>query len=76
MVETQEPEAQQQAVVADAPFSSLATREHQMFPLLTWEEVNRLRKFGEITHWEPGELLVETGHIGPGLCVLLGTLPW
>jgi thioredoxin reductase (NADPH) len=72
MVEIQEAEAQQQqTVVADAPFSSLATREHQMFPELTWQEIDRLRKFGEVTHWKPGELLFETGHIGPGMFVLL-----
>jgi thioredoxin reductase (NADPH) len=72
MVEIQEAEAQQQqTVVADAPFSSLATREHQMFPELTWQEIDRLRKFGEVTHWKAGELLFETGHIGPGMFVIL-----
>jgi thioredoxin reductase (NADPH) len=70
MAEIQEAEGQQ-TVVADAPFSSLASRLHQMFPDLSWEEINRLRKFGEVRHWEPGEMLFETGHISPGMFVTL-----
>lgn len=76
MIEIQEAESQQcvqpaPPVVADAPFSSLATRMHQMFPDLSWEEVDRLRKFGEVRHFQPGELLFETGEIGPGMYVML-----
>ncbi|MGE8330586.1 MAG: Crp/Fnr family transcriptional regulator, partial [Paraburkholderia nemoris] len=70
MLSTQEVEGQQ-AVVADAPFSSLATRMHQMFPELTCAEIDRLRRFGEVGHWEAGELLFETGYTGPGMFVLL-----
>ncbi|WP_345815599.1 FAD-dependent oxidoreductase [Paraburkholderia sp. PREW-6R] len=74
MLSTQEPEApetQQQEVVADAPFSSLATRMHQMFPTLTCAEIDRLRPFGEVGHWDAGELLFETGYTGPGMFVIL-----
>lgn len=81
MLSTQEPEVQQpelpqadvpQAdVVPDAPFSSLSTRMHQMFPALTCAEIGRLRKFGEIGHWKSGELLFETGLTGPGMFVVL-----
>ncbi|CAE6737743.1 FAD-dependent oxidoreductase [Paraburkholderia domus] len=70
MLSTQEAEGQQ-AVVADAPFSSLATRMHQMFPELTCAEIDRLRRFGEVGHWEAGKLLFETGHTGPGMFVML-----
>ncbi|KFX62736.1 FAD-dependent oxidoreductase [Paraburkholderia fungorum] len=70
MLSTQEAEGQQ-AVVADAPFSSLSTRMHQMFPELTCAEIDRLRRFGEVGHWEAGELLFETGHTGPGMFVVL-----
>ncbi|RKF46051.1 FAD-dependent oxidoreductase [Paraburkholderia fungorum] len=70
MLSTQEAEGQQ-AVVADAPFSSLSTRMHQMFPELTCAEIDRLRRFGEVGHWEAGELLFETGHTGPGMFVML-----
>ena len=69
-VPTQEVEGQQ-AVVADAPFSSLSTRMHQMFPALTCAEIDRLRRFGEIGQWKAGELLFETGRTGPGMFVLL-----
>jgi thioredoxin reductase (NADPH) len=71
MLSTQEAEGQQQAVVADAPFSSLSTRTHQMYPTLTAAEIDRLRRFGEVGHWETGELLFETGRPGPGMFVLL-----
>ncbi|MBB5499907.1 cyclic nucleotide-binding domain-containing thioredoxin-disulfide reductase [Paraburkholderia sp. MM5384-R2] len=69
-VSTQEVEGQQ-GVVADAPFSSLSTRMHQMFPELSCAEIDRLRRFGEVGHWKSGELLFETGHTGPGMFVLL-----
>ncbi|TDY20308.1 thioredoxin reductase (NADPH) [Paraburkholderia sp. BL6665CI2N2] len=76
MLSTQEPEVQQPDVpqpdvVTDAPFSSLSTRMHQMFPALTCAEIGRLRKFGEIGHWKSGELLFETGRTGPGMFVVL-----
>ena len=57
--------------VAEAPFSNLSTRMHQMFPQLTCEEIGRLRRFGEVQHWETGEKLFTTGHIGPGMFVTL-----
>ncbi|MFM0392764.1 FAD-dependent oxidoreductase [Paraburkholderia phytofirmans] len=81
MLSTQEPEVQQPEVprpdvpqpdvVPDAPFSSLSTRMHQMFPALTCAEIGRLRKFGEVGHWKSGELLFETGLTGPGMFVVL-----
>lgn len=70
MLSTQEGEGQQ-AVVADAPFSSLATRRHQMFPELTNEEIDRLRRFGEVQEWTDGQLLFEIGRPGPGMFVVL-----
>ncbi|WP_118182421.1 FAD-dependent oxidoreductase [Paraburkholderia phosphatilytica] len=60
-----------QDVVADAPFSNLATRGHQMFPRLTAEEIDRLRRFGEVMRWSTGDLLFKTGEPGPGMYVLL-----
>ncbi|MBW9107006.1 FAD-dependent oxidoreductase [Paraburkholderia phenoliruptrix] len=71
MLSTAEPEVQPEAVVADAPFSNLSTRMHQMFPALTAAEIERVRKFGEMGTWQSGELLFETGHTGPGMFVLL-----
>ncbi|MBN3803341.1 FAD-dependent oxidoreductase [Paraburkholderia sp. Ac-20336] len=69
-VSTQEMDGQQ-GVVADAPFSSLSMRMHQMFPALTCAEIDRLRRFDETGHWQAGELLFETGQPGPGMFVLL-----
>jgi thioredoxin reductase (NADPH) len=70
----QEGDALQAPVVADAPFSNLSTRRHQMFPELTEEEVARMRRFSELRHYEDGELLFHTGHIGPGMFVILSGL--
>ncbi|WP_434664492.1 FAD-dependent oxidoreductase [Paraburkholderia sp. A3BS-1L] len=56
---------------AEAPFSTLSTRRHQMFPILSDEEIARLSRFGERRHWAPGELLFQTGTTGPGMFVLL-----
>jgi len=69
-VPTQEVQGQQD-VVADAPFSTLSTRRHQMYPALTSAEVDRIRRFGEISRWKSGELLFEIGHPGPGMFVML-----
>ncbi|TAL99086.1 MAG: FAD-dependent oxidoreductase [Paraburkholderia sp.] len=69
MAATQDNEGQ--AIVADAPFSNLSTRQHQMFPDLTDEEIDRLRKFGEVTRRGAGEYLFLTGQTGPGMFVIL-----
>ncbi|SEB10306.1 FAD-dependent oxidoreductase [Paraburkholderia sartisoli] len=69
MAATQDNEGQ--AIVADAPFSNLSTRQHQMFPELTNEEIDRLRKFGEVTRRGAGEYLFLTGQTGPGMFVIL-----
>jgi thioredoxin reductase (NADPH) len=68
MLSTQEAEAQP---VTDAPYSSLSTRRHQMFPDLTPEEIARIRRFGEERHWEANQMLFETGRPGPGMFVML-----
>ena len=56
---------------AEAPFSTLSTRRHQMFPQLTDDEIARLARFGERQHWAAGEMLFRTGETGPGMFVLL-----
>jgi thioredoxin reductase (NADPH) len=68
---TREGEDAQRAAVNEAPFSTLSTRRHQMFPELQPEEIKRICKFGERRHFEPGELLCRTGSTGPGMFVLL-----
>ncbi|TKC87655.1 FAD-dependent oxidoreductase [Trinickia terrae] len=57
--------------VVDAPFSSLHPRAHQMFPQLTPEEIERVRRFGTEQHWESGKLLFQVGQPGPGMFVML-----
>jgi thioredoxin reductase (NADPH) len=49
----------------------LSTRREQLFPLLTEDEIARVRPFGTSRHWATGELLVEAGQPGPGMFVLL-----
>ncbi len=63
--------ADAQSSPGDAPFSELSTRRHQMFPLLTDEEMERLHRFGEQRHYAQGETLFRTGETGPGMFVVL-----
>src|SRR3569623_88909 len=50
---------------------SLESRRHQMFPKLAPAEITRLRRFGVVHTWQPGEVLFEPGRPGPGMIVLL-----
>jgi thioredoxin reductase (NADPH) len=71
---TNEAEVHQAATLPlppEAPYSTLSTRRHQMFPALTDEEIDRLRRFGEVREWAPGDWLFRTGETGPGMFVLL-----
>src|ERR1700687_1047598 len=55
-----------------APASSIIdTRRHQMFPTLEPEEIDRLRRFGEMRSFAAGEYLARTGEVGPGMFVIL-----
>ncbi|ODT85690.1 MAG: thioredoxin reductase [Nitrosomonadales bacterium SCN 54-20] len=57
---------------ADFPLPpSLESRRHQMFPKLAPDEITRLRRFGTVRTWQPGELLFEPGRRGTGMFVLL-----
>jgi thioredoxin reductase (NADPH) len=47
------------------------TRRDQMFPSLTPEEIDRIRRFGEIAHAEAGAVLAKAGEVSPGLMVIL-----
>ena len=46
-------------------------RRAQIFPVLTDDEVDRMRLFGETHTWKHGELLFEAGKPGPGMFVVL-----
>jgi thioredoxin reductase (NADPH) len=51
--------------------STLFPRYEQTFPTLTHQEIARMRRFGELRAYKPGEALFETGKPGPGMFVVL-----
>jgi len=51
--------------------STLATRRHQVFPVLEEQEVHRLARFGEQRTFEPGENLATAGRRSEGVMVIL-----
>ena len=58
--------------MADMPLPpSLESRRGQMFPKLAPAEIDRLRRFGTVHTWQPGEILFDPGKPGAGMFVLL-----
>ncbi|MCS3928816.1 thioredoxin reductase (NADPH) [Bradyrhizobium elkanii] len=51
--------------------AKIDNRNEQMFPKLTPNEINRLRRFGEVRNYAPGEELFVTGSVAPGMYVLI-----
>lgn len=51
--------------------TTMETRRAQMFPRLEPEEIDRLRRFGQIVHAAAGEALATAGVASPGLFVVL-----
>lgn len=47
-----------------------STRHDRLFPF-TWDETERVRRFGPPRHWMAGEMLIEAGHPVPGLILML-----
>jgi len=47
------------------------TRRDQMFPSLSPEEIDRIRRFGDIAHARAGAMLAQAGEVSPGLMVVL-----
>jgi thioredoxin reductase (NADPH) len=47
------------------------TRRDQMFPTLELEEIERLRRFGEVRAYRAGEALAKVGEVGHGLAIIL-----
>jgi thioredoxin reductase (NADPH) len=50
---------------------SVRARRNQVFPKLKPDEIDRLRRFGTLKTWNPGEYLFEAGARGQGMFVLL-----
>ena len=51
--------------------STIDTRREQMFPKLEPREIDRLRRFGTVRRYAPGEALFVTGETVPGMFVLI-----
>jgi thioredoxin reductase (NADPH) len=51
--------------------STMDPRDKHVFPKLTPQEIDRLRRFGEVRRYAPGEALFLTGDIAPGMYVLI-----
>jgi len=51
--------------------STIDIRNEQMFPKLAPNEIDRLRRFGKVRHYAPGEPLFVTGNVAPGMYVLI-----
>jgi len=52
--------------------STITTRRHQMFPVLNEQELQRIKRFGELRTFEPGESLAAAGRRSAGVMVILG----
>ncbi len=57
--------------IVDDPSVRDHPRYHQMFPVLTEAEVDKVRRFGSQCHYAKGELLYRAGSICPGMFLLL-----
>ena len=51
--------------------TTIDSRNEQMFPKLTPDEIDRLCRLGEVRHYTPGEALFVTGNVAPGMYVLI-----
>ena len=50
--------------------AALASRFHQMFPVLSAAEIDRVRRFGEVKRFPAGELLFQAGEAVPVYVIL------
>jgi thioredoxin reductase (NADPH) len=57
--------------IVDDPSVRDHPRYHQMFPVLTEAEVDRVRRFGTLFRYAKGELLYRAGNLCPGMFVVL-----
>jgi thioredoxin reductase (NADPH) len=51
--------------------ATIDSRHEQMFPRLTPQEIDRIRRFGTIHRYAKGALLFKTGEISPGMFVMI-----
>jgi thioredoxin reductase (NADPH) len=55
----------------DTPYSSLQSRRHQMFAILSAPEIQSVQRFAQARSFKAGELIFQTGKVALGLFVLL-----
>ena len=51
--------------------STIDPRDEHVFPKLTPQEIDPLRRFGEVRRYVPGDALFVTGDVAPGMYVLI-----
>ena len=51
--------------------SIIETRRHQMFPVLEPQNIERVRRFGQVRSYDAGEALAKVGDVGHGLIIIL-----
>jgi thioredoxin reductase (NADPH) len=49
----------------------IESRRDQVFPILDASEIDRLRRFGVVRHYRPGEAVTRAGEVGPGMAIML-----
>src|SRR5499433_4338732 len=64
-------EKDQERSLHTPPTGPLASRLDQMFPVLSPAEIDRVRRFGDVRRFSPGELLCRVGKPSPGMYVIL-----
>jgi thioredoxin reductase (NADPH) len=60
-----------QLVLTDDLPPAIASRRHQMFPVLSAPEIARVSRFGTVQHFERGARIFAAGEPGPGMFVVL-----
>jgi len=58
-------------MATNSPPSIFETRRQQVFPLLSAAELQRVRRFGQVQSFAPGEVVTSIGEAGHGLTVVL-----
>lgn len=58
-------------VEAMAQSVTFATRYDQMFPTLPADDIDRMRRFGDVTTFASGERIFRAGDVAPGLIVIM-----
>ena len=60
-----------ESAIPDDVSPEVASRWHQMFPVLTESEIARIGRFGTVRRYERGDRLFAAGEPGPGMFVVL-----